>query len=115
MDFQDVKKVVGDAAQKVAQKSGDAVEYGKTKYKIYDTQNEINKIFTRMGQEAYENYKNGVSFDDISQSCDLIDAKKDEIEELEAKLTDLRNNKKCNCGKTCKKDDAFCPACGQNF
>jgi len=116
MDFQDVKKVVSDAAHKVAQKSGEAVEYGKIKYAIYDIQNDINKIFTSLGQDVYENYKSESECGDVSQSCEIIDAKKQEIEELEAKLADLKNNKKCpDCGKVTKKEDAFCPACGISF
>jgi len=116
MDFQDVKKVVSDAAHKVAQKSGEAVEYGKIKYAIYDIQNDVNKIFTSIGQEVYESYKNNSECGDVSKSCETIDAKKEEIGELEAKLFDLKNNKKCHdCGKITKKEDAFCPACGANF
>ena len=115
MDFQDVKKIVGDAAQKVAQKSGEALEYGKVKYAIYDIQNDISKIFTQMGQDVYESYKGGTVDDTISQKCDLIDEKKAEIEDLEVKLEELKNCKKCECGKSCKKEDAFCAACGHNF
>ena len=116
MDFNDVKKVVSDTAHKVAQKSGEAVEYGKVKYKIYDIQNDINKIFTQIGQDVYEAHKGGAVYDDISQKCDIIDEKKEEIEELQEKLAELKNSKKCtDCGRTTKKEDAFCPGCGVNY
>jgi len=113
MDFQDVKKVVGDTAQKVVKKSGEAVEFGKLKYKIYDIQNDISKIFVQIGQDVYEGYKGDYVNDDIPSKCELIDQKKAEIEELEEKLRELKNTKKCNsCGKVSKKEDAFCPSCG---
>ena len=116
MDFNDVKKVVSDTAQKVVQKSGEAMEYGKIKYKIYDIQNDISKIFAQIGQDVYEGYKDGAASYDISQKCDIIDEKKEEIEELQAKLVELKNSKKClACGRMTKKEDAFCPACGDAF
>jgi len=95
MDFQDVKRVVGDAAQKVVQKSGEAVEYTKLKYKIFDIQNDINKIFTRMGRDVYASYNGGnVEDADIEKNCQLIDEKKSEIEALEEKLAELKNKNK---------------------
>jgi len=112
MDFNDVKKVVGDTAQKVVKKSGEAVEYGKLKYKIYDLQNDINKIFTQIGQDVYEGYKGDYVNDDIPNKCTLIDEKKAGIEELEEKLRELKNTKKCECGKVTSKENSFCPACG---
>ena len=116
MDFNDVKKVVSDTAQKVVQKSGEAVEFGKIKYKIYDLQNENNKLFTQIGQDVYESYKCDVSAADIADKCDIIDEKKAEIEDLQAKLVELKNSKKClGCDKMAKKEDAFCPSCGKSF
>ena len=113
MDLQDVKKVVVEGAQKVAKKSGEALEYGKIKYAIYDIQNDINKIFTQMGQAAYEAHKGGDIGDDITQKCELIDEKKHMINELQSDLAALKNSKKCDgCGKFVKKEDAYCPACG---
>ena len=116
MDFNDVKRIVGDTAKTVAKKSGDALEYGKIKYAIYDIQNDINKIFSQMGQDVYESYKSGDNEPNFSEKCQLIDEKKHMIEELQNDLAALKNNKKCSdCGKMAKKDDAYCPACGQSF
>ena len=116
MDFNDVKRIVGDTAKTVAKKSGEALEYGKIKYAIYDIQNDISKIFTQIGQDVYESYKNGDDAADFSEKCKVIDEKKCMIEELQADLAALKNSKKCSeCGKMAKKDDAYCPACGQNF
>ena len=117
MDFEDVKKVLGEATQKVVQKSGEVLEYSKIKYAIYDIQNDINKIFVQLGQMIYEGINSGDVIDDnIKEKCEIIDAKKLEIAELEEKLAFLKNNKKCNlCGKFSKKDDAFCASCGEKF
>ena len=117
MDFEDVKKVLGEAANTVVQKSGEAWEFGKIKYAIYDAQNDINKIFAQLGQLVYEGTSSGELNDgQIREKCNAIDAKKMEIVELEDKLAVLKNSKKCpGCGKFCKKEDVFCAACGYRF
>ncbi len=71
----------------VAKKTGEIVEDSKTKYSIFDLNNEIGKIYGEMGKEIYAAYKedrNAAEF--IEEKCKLIDELQAQIDELRSKL-----------------------------
>lgn len=104
----DLKK----ATKNIAQKTGDMVEISKLNLSISQEKDKINKIYTEIGQAVYEQYKagNDVGFGD---KCAVIVEHQKAIEELQQKILELKNAKKCySCGAEVSVDVAFCPQCG---
>ena len=115
MDFlNNVFGAVGDAAQKVARKSADAVEYSKIKYSVYDINNEIKKLYTEIGQCAYNCYISGNTTDlPISDKCEEIQELKKKLDEMQQRMDSLKFSIRCpKCGKSIKSDVSYCPFCG---
>lgn len=118
MDFlENVKDVVGSAAQTVAKKSGEAIEYSKIKYSMYDTGNSIKNLYTQIGEAVYKNYKSGESLsEELSELCSEIDSLGDKLEELSDRLGGMRSDVKCrSCGKNVRNDSVYCPYCGEKL
>lgn len=88
MNFMDnLKKAVSDTASVAARKTSEFVEKSKTKYSIYDLKNEIEKIYTQLGEEVYKSYKSDESIADfVENKCAEIDALNSKIAELNKKL-----------------------------
>ena len=80
MEFKEnVKKAVTDTAQTVMKKTGEFVENSKTKYSIFDLNNEIERVYKEIGEKIYQGYKND---EDISE---FVKEKCAEIDELSKK------------------------------
>lgn len=92
MDFKyNLKKAIADTAQTVAQKTGELVECSKTKYSIYDLNNEIEKVYTDLGRKIYECYK------EDEDASEFVSEKCAEIDSLNEKLDILKE--KCDSGQ----------------
>jgi len=104
----DIKK----AAKSIAMKTGDMVEVSKLNISISQEKDKINKLYTEIGREVYEQYKagNDAGFGD---KCAVIAEHERTIEELRMKIYTLKNIKKCYaCGAEVGMDSAYCPQCG---
>ncbi len=85
--FENVKIAAGNTFRLVSKKTGEIVEESKTKYSIFDLNNEIEKIYTEIGKEIYAGYKSDTNVADlIEEKCTKIDQLNDEIEVLRQKL-----------------------------
>ncbi len=85
--FENVKIAAEKTVSTVAKKTGEIVEDSKTKYSIFDLNNEIEKIYSEMGKEIYLAYKedrNAAEF--IEEKCTAIDELQAEIDALRSKL-----------------------------
>ncbi len=85
--FENVKIAAEKTVNTVAKKTGEIVEDSKTKYSIFDLNNEIEKIYAQIGKEIYAAYKedrNAVEF--IEEKCKAIDELQASIDELRSKL-----------------------------
>ena len=113
-------KAVGDLtiakANDVSKKASSVYEKGKINLKIFNIQNEIDLLYKSIGRELYEAHLDAdAETPDFEELFIAVDEKQQEIQELRAQQDVLRNSKKCpnpDCGKSCSKDDAYCPACG---
>ena len=74
--LENLKKAAEKTANTVVKKTGEIVEDSKTKYSIFDLNNDIEKVYTEIGKEIYAGYK---------EAIDKLNA---EIEELKRKLED---------------------------
>ncbi len=88
MKFFENLKFAGKKTYAVAaQKTGEIVEDSKTKYGIFDLNNEINKIYTEIGSEVYAAYKEDRQVSEVvEEKCAKIDGINTQIEELRKKL-----------------------------
>ena len=87
--LENLKKAAEKTANTVVKKTGEIVEDSKTKYSIFDLNNDIEKVYTEIGKEIYAGYKedrNVAEF--IEEKCQAIDKLNAEIEELKRKLED---------------------------
>lgn len=115
MEFmENVKNVVTDTAQTVVKKTGELLEASKIKYSIFDLKSDIKKLYAQIGEMYYQNKKSGEQDENSMQElCDLIDAKYAQIDALNAKLEDVKNQAKCPaCGRICDAELNYCPFCG---
>ncbi len=85
--FENLKIAAEKTVNTVAKKTGEIVEDSKTKYSIFDLNNDVEKIYTEIGKEIYEAYKEDRSAAEfIEEKCKAIDELKAAIEELRNKL-----------------------------
>ncbi|AGC68483.1 hypothetical protein Cst_c14940 [Thermoclostridium stercorarium subsp. stercorarium DSM 8532] len=104
----DLKK----ATKNIAQKTGELVEISKLNLSISQEKDKVEKLYAEIGKAVYEQYKagNDVGFSD---KCAAIAEIENKIEELQQKIRELRNVKKCpSCGAEVEADTVYCPKCG---
>ena len=88
------------------------MEISKLNLSISQEKDKINKIYSEIGKAVYEQYiaGNDVGF---GEKCTVIAEHERKIEELQQKILEIKNVKKCHsCGTEIGKDIAYCPQCG---
>ncbi len=110
--FDKLKQGASDTAKKAQQ----AVEVTKLKSQI--SSKEIENHFMHLGESVFNAFReNDLSNAELSirsRSEQVIQLQK-EISDLQLKITEVRNEKKCVCGKTVVLDSKFCQSCGHRF
>jgi hypothetical protein len=109
-----VSKGVSTATEKAQQ----TVEITKLHTQISGKRKDIDKRFAHIGEAVYNAYL----AKDLSQAesqiipeCEAISGIRKDIEALEDRIRELRNEKECVCGNTVSYDTKFCPSCGHKF
>ena len=118
MDFLDtLKDKISQTTRVVAKKSNELVELTKLRAQAADQEREIDGILRKIGQALYDAYKTGgESYDSIEEFCEELDAAYAQLSELQGKIGELKNVKKCPaCQKEMDKDAVFCSVCGGRF
>ncbi len=110
-----VKNAVNDTAQTVAKKSGEIWDASKTKYAIFDLNNDIKKLYYEIGKLTYLSVeKEEDHTDSIRMKCEIVSAKLARIEAL--KNNGGKGDFKCPvCGKPSDSTMSFCPSCGADM
>lgn len=117
-DFlEDLGERIGETAEAVTNKVGDAVEIQRLKNQIRSLEKENEKDFAEIGRMVYNSYKEGDAVDsDTSAYCEAIEDRQESIREYQSKISEVRGASKCNsCGKMVGKEMAFCPYCGEKM
>lgn len=112
--FDKMKEGAADAA-KMAQRT---VESTRIKGQILSRENDIERIYTRMGDRVFQAYlKQDLSESEefIQTSCREIMQLRKEISQMELKLRELKKEKECECGRVVPAEANYCPACGREF
>ncbi|HIV85864.1 MAG TPA: zinc ribbon domain-containing protein [Candidatus Monoglobus merdigallinarum] len=118
MDFLDnVKNVVGSAAQTVMKKSGEVVEYSKIKYAIFDINNTIKELSLEIGTAVYDSYEKDTPLDgSVKDKCAKIKELKEQLLGYVEQLESYKSMVRCvSCGKSVKNDCSYCPYCGSKL
>lgn len=91
--FSKAGKVAKDTASKAADKAGDMVEIGKLKTKISAAKSEISTQKKKIGDYYFEQYMEGAAVDGaVGSMCEAIKEKLDQIEELEKKIQEVKED-----------------------
>lgn len=109
--FLDKAKQVANAAGK---KTEEVVESGKLQLQILNLNSNIQSAYEKIGSLVYHTQKSGLdSSAEIQDAIAQVDQLFLQLEELEAKVAQIRKTKKCpNCGASCDADSRFCSRCG---
>lgn len=112
--LENMGKKISGAGKAAIKVSGDLVQVTKLNLEVKSEENKIEAIMLDLGNAVYEKYKAGNSVDELlNEKCDEITKCMNSIEELKAKIAELRNYKICpGCSSDVDKDDAFCYKCG---
>lgn len=106
-----------NAANIASKKAGEALETTKLTLVNFDLNTDIEMLYREIGKLVYLTHEG----EDIDPECitdkiALIDEKFAKIEANKRQIAYRKTVAACpDCGKECKKDDAFCSACGYKF
>ncbi|AZS13704.1 zinc ribbon domain-containing protein [Paenibacillus lutimineralis] len=107
-----------DGAAKAADLAKDSVEIAKINSQISSKRKEIEKSYLLIGKEVYEAYtkKQLDTLESLVQEqSNLIHGLEEEVEQLEYKIREIKDEKECVCGRVVPMDTKFCPSCGHQF
>lgn len=112
-----VREKLTTATKSAAKKTNEIVEVTKLKAAISDELATVDKTLRSIGEAIYETYKTGEEGDaSLEEKCTALDEAYERIEELNARIAELKNTKICpTCKKLMEKDAVFCSVCGERF
>ena len=112
--WEDFKDSATKLAKTAITRTTAAVDITKLNLAKSDTEGKINKLYQKIGESVYAQYKDGAIFDgDIPEVAVEIDKFKAELDEIIEQLAALKNTVTCpSCGYQNPKDSAFCAKCG---
>ena len=112
--FEDLGKRLGETAETVTTKAGEAMEIQKLKSQIRTLERGNDTDLIDLGQIIYQRCLDGEAVgEEASGLCEAIQSRKDSIAEYEQNISDVKGDFQCGeCGKTVAKGMAYCPYCG---
>ena len=120
MEFLDMLgKKASEAYKITADKTGKIAKETKMKLRIGELKNQVNGLYQKIGKEVYEKHVLKEKYENeemLEELCTQIDVLSDEIDDLSNQCLELRDKKQCpKCFKEVKKEDNFCPNCGEKL
>lgn len=112
--FEDLGKRLGETAETVTTKAGEAMEIQKLKSQIRTLERGNDTDLIDLGHIIYQRFLDGEDVgEEASGLCEAIQSRKESIAEYEQKISDVKGDFQCGeCGKTVAKGMAYCPYCG---
>ncbi|GGG91107.1 zinc ribbon domain-containing protein [Paenibacillus radicis (ex Gao et al. 2016)] len=107
-----------EGASKAADKAKDSVEVVRLNSQISAKRKDIEKHYIQIGEAVFQaNLSHDLSAAEpaITTFSEQIVALQQEIDELEEKIMEIKDEKDCVCGKVVPIDTKFCPSCGHKF
>jgi len=88
--FYELKGKAKDMYGAASKATSEAVDYGKVRYNIKQTQWEIEKTYAKLGEVVYETKKGATGLDEaVDLAVAEVDSLQAKLEELEAKLREF--------------------------
>ena len=112
--FEDLGRKIGETAETVTNKAGEAVEVQRLRNQIRALERGNERDYAELGKMVYNHYKDGEVVDSEAIGiCDAIQNREESIGKYEQQIADVKGDVTCGgCGKSVAKDMAFCPHCG---
>ncbi len=113
--FGDLGKRIGETAETMTSKAGDAIEIQRLKGQIRDLSRGNAVDLMELGRKIYDRYKAGEAVDESEKAfCEAIQNREETIAAYEKKISRIKGASECpGCGKMVAKDMAYCPYCGE--
>ena len=113
--FEDLGKRIGETAETVTSKAGDAIEIQRIKGQIRGLARGNAVDLMELGRTIYDRYKAGEEVEESARAlCDAVRDREASIEAYEKKIAKIRGSSACaGCGKMVSKDMTYCPYCGE--
>jgi hypothetical protein len=109
---------IKEGAGKAADLAKETVEVTRLNTQISSKKREIEKNHYRIGELIFNAFQlNDLAAveDQVTTICQEISALLTDIQQLELKIKEVKNEKNCVCGKTIALNAKFCPSCGHKF
>ncbi len=115
--LEDLGKRLGETAETVTNKAGEAMEIQKLKSQIRTLERENNNDLAELGLAVYDQFKAGAEVgEEAAGLCEAIQSREESIAECMQKISDVKGDSQCEeCGKTVGKGMAYCPYCGHKM
>ncbi len=113
--FEDLGKRLGETAETVTSKAGDAIEIQRLKGQIRGLARENAADLIELGRTIYDRYKAGGEVEEAARTlCDAVSDREGTIGEYEKKIARIRGASECaGCGRKVPKEMSYCPYCGE--
>jgi hypothetical protein len=112
--FDKMKQGASDAAKKAQQ----TVEITRLRTQISSKQKEQEKTFTLIGEKVYQAFTAGdwtQAEQDVNEYCQHVNQLSQDIQGIELKIKEAKNEKVCQCGRVVAREVKFCSGCGYHF
>ena len=115
--LEDLGKRLGETAESVTNKAGEAMEIQKLKSQIRTLERENDSDLAELGRAVYDQFKSGTEVgEEAAGLCEAIQSREESIAECLQKISDVKGDSQCeDCGKTVGKGMAYCPFCGHKM
>lgn len=113
--FEDLGKRLGETAETVTNRAGEAIEIQRLKSQIRALARGNAVDLMELGRTIYDSYKAGEEVEENAKAlCDAISDREDTMGSYEKKIARIKGASDCpNCGKMVARDMAYCPYCGE--
>lgn len=115
--FEDLGKRLGETAETMTSKAGDAIEIQKLKSQVRSLARGNAVDLMELGKTIYDRFKAGEEVEESAKGlCEAIQNREASMENYEKKITRIKGASECgNCGKMVARDMSFCPYCGEKI
>lgn len=114
-DFEDLGKRLGETAETMTNKAGEAIEIQRLKSQSRSMARGNAVDLMELGKMIYDRYKSGETVEEAAQElCEAIQSREKTMEEYDRKIAKIKGATECrNCGRMVGRDMAYCPYCGE--
>lgn len=112
--IENLGRKIGDTAETMANKAGDAVEIQRLRSQIKSLEYSSEKDYVELGKMTYDKFKaEELLAEQASAICEAICSREKRISKYEEQICKIKGSVKCGgCDKAVEKEMTYCPHCG---